>query len=766
MKHSHIGPLVVGVLLATFAAGVAASSLLLPSLSPNRTPILTSIALTVILLVICALALVWRRLGETDASSRTADDPGSSSDNLLAISAFDGLSAHLVVLDHQGTIITENLAWRRFALDNSAVLSTVSKGANYLAVCDSATGFDAEGATEFAGAIRAILSGARNEFAMEYPCHSRTERRWFIGRVTRVPIHDKTYLVIAHENITNRKLAEEALACERERLSLALDATELGLWDWNPQNGEVYFSPHWTQMLGFAHHELPGKVATWSDRVHPDDLPGVMKAIEHSMESNVPYLSEHRLKHRDGSWRWIRDQGRIVSRDEQGRVTRFVGTHQDVTAQREAQAALVHAQSKAEAASRAKTEFLANMSHEIRTPMTAILGFTELLALTDDHDVTPTQRSEYLAAVRRNGEHLLRLINDILDISKIEAEKVTVERIETSLVQVVQELMATMSPLAAAKGLKLACVFETSLPVVIFSDPVRLRQILLNILGNAVKFTEAGSVTMRVSCDVASGNLKFEIVDSGIGLTPAQLSRLFEAFTQADASTTRRFGGSGLGLRISRRLAQMLGGDITVSSELGKGSTFSVVINIGDCRGAQMVTPGALSFAADTLTPAAPEPANQTPQLEGQRILLAEDAMDNQKLIALHLRKAGAIVTTVDNGKAAMAKLTIDGSVGGRLMPTAPFDLLVTDMQMPELDGYTLARVLRAQGCTLPIVALTANAMSSDVEACLAAGCDAYAAKPIHRVQLIDSCIKALVARPNAQSTEAIDQDSTRNASG
>ncbi|MEY4579379.1 MAG: hypothetical protein RL701_4082, partial [Pseudomonadota bacterium] len=320
----------------------------------------------------------------------------------------------------------------------------------------------------------------------------------------------------------------------------------------------------------------------------------------------------------------------------------------------------------------------------------------------------------------------------------------------------VQDVMSTMSVKAQAKGLWLKYVPQPGVPVAIRSDPMRLRQILINLVGNAVKFTEVGGVTLNVSPQGGT-RVAFEVVDTGIGLTPEQSTRIFGKFEQADTSTTRKFGGTGLGLQISKRLAEMLGGDIALRSELGKGSSFSVTVDGGPPEGGTTETTSVPALIANLGSPAAAA-ANDQP-LRGARILLAEDGKDNQILIAHHLRKAGAEVRIVDNGRLAVESLSADGTLDGQLVATLPVDVILTDMQMPEMDGYLATRILRAKGCTLPIVALTAHSMSGDAEKCLAAGCDGYAAKPIDRVQLIDICCRALAGelrRPAGASRLAV----------
>ncbi len=394
------------------------------------------------------------------------------------------------------------------------------------------------------------------------------------------------------------------------------------------------------------------------------------------------------------------------------------------------------ASERADRASVSKSEFLANMSHEIRTPMTAILGYADLLDTDGELMRNPAESSLAIRAIRTNARHLLSIINDILDMSKIEAGRMTVERIDTNPAQIVEEIASLMMPRIQDKDIELRILYETPIPARIQSDPIRLRQILLNITGNAIKFTEAGAVTIHVSCDPAAGRMRFRVADTGVGMTPEQRDRIarFEAFTQADGSTTRRFGGSGLGLRISSSLTAMLGGAIAIDSERGVGSVFTIEIPTGDLNSVEMVTPERMPFQADDHTSAPPEPAPAgTRPLDGLRILLAEDGPDNQRLIAYHLKKAGAEVIIAENGLIAVEAVEHAGF-------DEPPHVVLMDMQMPELDGYGATRRLRRAGYAMPILALTAHAMAGDREKCLDAGCDDYLTKPIDSAALIAAC--------------------------
>ena len=384
---------------------------------------------------------------------------------------------------------------------------------------------------------------------------------------------------------------------------------------------------------------------------------------------------------------------------------------------RAAEERMIDALDEAERANHAKSEFLANMSHEIRTPMTAILGFADLL--NDTEFLTDgAKRRDAVRTIKEHGHALLSIINDILDLSKIEAGKMSVERIATDPVQIAREVCGLLNVRAQAKGITLGLEIAPGVPTLIASDPIRLRQILINLIGNAIKFTSEGGVRIVMRPDTDK-RLAIEVADTGIGLTREQMTGLFGAFAQADSSTTRKFGGTGLGLRICKSLAQMLGGDVTVRSEYGKGCTFTASINAQPPDATTATPPPVAASAALT-------------SLEGVRVLVAEDGPDNRRLIHHFLRKAGATVRFVENGRDAV----------GAIFPESPehspmFDVVLMDMQMPIMDGYEATKELRRRGCVLPVIALTAHAMAGDEDKCLAAGCSSFASKPIQRETLL-----------------------------
>lgn len=379
----------------------------------------------------------------------------------------------------------------------------------------------------------------------------------------------------------------------------------------------------------------------------------------------------------------------------------------------------------AEAANQAKSDFLANMSHEIRTPMNAILGFTDILRR--GYDKSTSERSKYLDTIHSSGKHLLQLINDVLDLSKVEAGRVEVERLPTAAHTIVNEVASVLRVRAEEKGIDLTLEVNGEIPAEISTDPTRLRQIVTNLIGNAIKFTEHGGVRVVLSLQDHDGAPQYaiRIIDSGIGIDAEALESVFEPFVQADASVTRRFGGTGLGLAISRRFARLLGGDIVAHSTVGEGTVFVVTLDAGELAGTEMLD--AAAAIADAAV-SAPQQVVAWRFPSPTRVLVVDDGEENRELVQLVLQNVGIDVAVAENGQVAVD-----------VVREQAFDLILMDMQMPVLDGYGATRQLRADGVEVPIIALTADAMKGFEDKCLAAGCTGYLTKPVDIDQLLET---------------------------
>ncbi|MCC5824321.1 MAG: PAS domain-containing protein [Phycisphaerales bacterium] len=552
-------------------------------------------------------------------------------------------------------------------------------------------------------------------------------------------------------DLTEQKRVEHA----HRRLAAILERTNsiahVGGWEINAITGDMWWSDEVYRIYDLEPGDMPGLPGA-INFYREDARPTIAAAIENAMRTGEPWDLELPLITAAGREIWVHTQCEAVR--EGGRVIRLRGAIQDITHAHRSREELAlraveleHLRDEAEAANRAKSEFIANMSHEIRTPLTSILGYTELIRDGDDKAESAEWRRTTAETILAAGDHLMTVINDILDISKIEAGQMTVDQTPTELARIVREVLRISSVRAEAKRVRLDAVLSAPVPDTIVIDPTRLRQILMNLLGNAVKFTECGSITLRIGREQAGGEdrLLIDIEDTGPGITEDQHGRLFCKFSQADASLTRRHGGTGLGLVLSKRFANLMGGDVSLLwSRAGEGSCFRIDLPLRPAEGAGRLE----SLEEPSPVPAPARPAAQAPMaavagshaLRG-RILLAEDGPDNQRLITFHLRKAGADVDIADNGAVALELVRIAAAEG------RPYDLLLTDIQMPEMDGHTLARILRESGSDLPIVALTAHAMPEDRQRCIDSGCDDYATKPIDRAALIETCAHWMTRR-------------------
>lgn len=583
--------------------------------------------------------------------------------------------------------------------------------------------------------MREYLGGAAGIFQMEFRMRTKAgDYRWILSRgiATRNEDGAPTRMSGSHTDITEAKLKAEALAYSQARLAEAQKLAHVGSWEFDLRTQETFWSDEMYRIFGLPVDGGP-PLSREELRAHipREDLSRIEPVIRHAMETGAPYVVDHRIILLDGTYKYVATKGRPIEIVD-GVPTKFAGTYQDITERKVFEEELVRTRESALESARIKSEFLANMSHEIRTPMNGVIGMSELLSYSELSE----EQNRYVAAIKDSANALLAILNDILDFSKIEAGKLDLEMTPFLLNELVQNSAQFFQPIAERKGLELAVEVDDEISHPYFGDQVRIRQILTNLIGNALKFTRQGTVS--IGAHLTPGGIKLVVSDTGIGIPIDRQAAIFDSFTQADGSTTRKFGGTGLGLAIVKQLVSLMGGSIRLDSREGEGSAFTINLP--------------LEKATLKRTPA--PKAKPTGKLSRQiRVLVAEDNEVNRQVVGRHLERLGTTPDFAENGKQAL----------DMALATA-YDVILMDIQMPEMDGFEAVRRLReAQGAKrTPVIAMTAHAMKGDRERCLEAGMDDYISKPIDK----DLLLAALEEATSGQTLPVLDLDHLADLSG
>ena len=543
------------------------------------------------------------------------------------------------------------------------------------------------------------------------------------------------------EDITERKLAEQAIQASEERLRFSLAAMGAFYWVEDLSEGTlIYDSADFYTQYGYTEEEIPETIEAFQNFIPPEDVANAVEALESHVSGNTQiYQAEFRFLRKDGTWAWTMNVGRIIERDDSGRVVKVAGLTFDSSQRKKMEQEILEAKEAAEEATRAKSDFLANMSHEIRTPMNAIMGMSHLALQTE---LNPKQR-DYVAKIDSSAKALLRIINDILDFSKIEAGKLDIEKVEFHLDDVIENLASLLTVKVEEKGLELLFRVAPEVPVNLVGDPLRLGQILLNLAGNAVKFTRQGEIVVAARLlekdeQAQSVLLRFSVQDTGIGLTEEQQGRLFQSFTQADTSTTRKFGGTGLGLAICKRLSELMGGEIGVESAPDVGSTFWFTARMG--------------LHQNNKRP----PRRLAEDFKNMRVLIVDDNRTSREILDEALKSMGCAPATASSGLEALEIL--------KAAPVdAPYDLVLMDWKMPDLDGMETTRRIKHDLMLVSVptvIMVTAYGREEIMRQAESAGVAGFLIKPVNQSVLFNTIMEVFGHDSGRARSDALDHGS------
>lgn len=548
--------------------------------------------------------------------------------------------------------------------------------------------------------------------------------------------------------IREHRGSEENLRVSRQRLQSALEAAQQGLWELRIPTDELLFDQRWAALHDCKPNDSLGGMQGWEACVQAEDRGIIRRSLHHSLShgSEGWLEAEYRIQRRSGnSPRWVLIRGRVIERNAQGQPVKMIGTAQDLTARKELETELMRAKERAEQATRAKSEFLANMSHEIRTPLNAVLGFCELL----ERDITEPQHMEYLGAINAGGRSLLSLINDILDLSKIEAGRLTLQTEPVDIASMCREIRAIFVERSRQKGLEFDLEVDPALPAMLVVDAVRLRQVLFNLIGNGIKFTRAGHVKLvarlerlpiedggpTLNEEGASASLVFDVEDTGIGIPASDLESVFEAFRQKSGQSTREFGGTGLGLTISKRLAEMMDGTLSVTSAPGIGSTFTLRL------------PATVADQDEGRSNALEDATEAAWEFEEAMVLVVDDNRLNRELVMAVLRDTPLTLMEASSGEEAL-----------QLAQSHQPDVVLLDLRMPGMDGRAVAQRMRQDVATswIPILLLTAAATREETESVRQLGLDGFLTKPVRRQALLRELRRFVPTREVERSADGL----------